>query len=475
VRTTLRALVLEVDGASPRTLDPLFDRGALPVLSSLAESGASGPLRSQVPLHGTSTWTSLHTGTNPGKHGVFGPFVYDGYDWRRTGVSAPREPALWEILAYHGLSSVVVNVPFATAEESVAVVPAACPRVPPSDSDLTRVRESIGEYRLEAGSEPDDERTLVGQRAAAFAHLLDRSDPDVGIVRFESGGQCDEEREAVYRAIDSEIGRLLEEVDADLVVVTSAYGLAPTCGHEIRVNEFLGRRGYLEARPCRGRSATPTESECVTEPIGSPIERVIGGTRRVLPRALLRGGARSVDLARSTAYLRSPVEYGLRVNRRSREPEGVVGEGEYEGVRSELIEALRDLTAPSGDPAFADVIRREAYLWGPYVDDAPDIVAVPNDGISLSARLGGEVFTRRGETPCRTPTGYLTLTGPGIEPRTLSEAHLFDVAPTLLAALSLPISDRMDGTPLPVAPRPERMSYPQPATDAAVETDGGRR
>ncbi len=473
--TTLRALVVEVDGASPRTLDPLFDRGALPVLSSIAETGASGPLGSQGLLHGTSTWASLHTGTNPGKHGVFGPFVYDGYDWRRTGVNAPREPALWEILAYHGLRSVVVNVPFATPEESVVVVPAACPRAPTLDADLARVRESIGEYRLVPEPETDDGSALARQRSAAFAHLLDRTEPDVGIVRFESGGQSDADREAVFRAIDSEVGRLLEVVDADLVVVTSAYGLAPTCGHEVRVNEFLRRQGYLEAGPCRGRPATPGESECVTEPISSPIERVIGGTRRVLPRGLLRGGARSVDFASSTAYLRSPAEYGLRVNRRGREPEGIVGEKVYEGVRSELIETLRDLTAPNGDPAFADVIRREAHLWGPSVDDAPDVVAVPNDGISLSTSLGGQVFADGGETPCRTPTGYLAMTGRGIEPRALSDAHLFDVAPTVLAALSLPISDRMDGTPLPVVSRPERMSYPQPTGDAAVETDGGRR
>ncbi len=473
--TTLRALIVEIDGATPEILGPLFDRDALPVLSALVETGASGPLRSQIPLHGTSTWTSLHTGTNPGKHGVFGPFVYEGYDWRRIDVTAPQEPALWEILAYHGLSSVVVNVPFATGGESVSIVPAACPRTPSVGDELSTVRESIGEYRLVPDPETDDERTLVGQRAAAFAHLLDRDRPDVGIVRFESGGRSDPDRETVYRAIDSELGRLLERVDADLVVVTSAYGLAPDCGHEVRVNEFLHRRGYLESGPCRGRPTTPAESECVTGPISSPIERVIDGTRRVLPRGLLRGGARSVDFASSTAYLRSSAEYGLRVNRRGREPGGVVGENGYEGVRSELIETLRDLTAPNGDPAFADVIRREAYLWGPAVDDAPDVVAVPNDGISLSATLGGQVFAEGGETPCRTPIGYLAVAGPEIESQTLSGAHLFDVAPTVLAALSLPLSDRMDGAPLPIAPRTNRMSYPQPVADAALETDGGRR
>ncbi|WP_331234697.1 alkaline phosphatase family protein [Natronorarus salvus] len=480
MNASLRALIVEIDGASPQLLDPMLDRGLLPTLSSLAETGASGPLRSQVPLHGTSAWSSLHTGTNPGKHGVFGPFVYEGYDWVHTDVNAPREPALWEILAYHGLSSTVVNVPFATSGESVAAVPAACPPASSVDEDLSAVREAIGEYRLspEPGVE-GAERALVDQRLAAFSHLLDVAAPDVGIVRFESPGRVnrgDADREQLYRAIDAGLGDLLERVDADLVVVASAYGLAQSCGHELRVNEFLHRRGYLESGPCRGKPATPTEAECVAEPIGSgPIDRVIGGTRRVLPRALLGRGSRSVDLAGSTAYLRSPVEYGLRVNRRGREPDGVVGADRYETLRSELIETLRDLTAPNGDPAFTDVVRREAYLWGPHVDEAPDVVAIPNEGVSLSAALGGEVFDSRGGTPCRTPTGYLAVAGPGIDPRTLSDAHLFDVAPTVLAALSLPLSDRMDGAPLPVAPRTGRMSYPQPATDAAIETDGGRR
>ena len=75
-------LLVGLDAACEPVLDRLARDGAdLPHLRSILDEGTSAPLESQVPPWTASAWPSLYTGTNPGKHGVFGFLDFEGYDW----------------------------------------------------------------------------------------------------------------------------------------------------------------------------------------------------------------------------------------------------------------------------------------------------------------------------------------------------------------------------------------------------------
>src|SRR5437867_6662666 len=65
-----RVLVLGLDGADWRILDPLIDSGELPALAALVRAGASAPLASTIPPLTAPAWTSFLLGTGPGSHGV---------------------------------------------------------------------------------------------------------------------------------------------------------------------------------------------------------------------------------------------------------------------------------------------------------------------------------------------------------------------------------------------------------------------
>ena len=104
-----RVLVLGIDGATFRVIGPLFEQGRLPVLRSLAEAGAFGPLRAFVPLFSPRIWNTMATGKTPERHGI-ASFVRDDADGRRLYLSSDRAvPALWNMLTQRGVTVSVVN------------------------------------------------------------------------------------------------------------------------------------------------------------------------------------------------------------------------------------------------------------------------------------------------------------------------------------------------------------------------------
>src|SRR5436305_1229299 len=83
---------------------PWADEGRLPVLAALMKRGAWGRLRSTVPPATFPAWTSLVTGVNPGRHGIFdfSARVPGTYRVRFVNGSHRRAPALWTRLSDAG-------------------------------------------------------------------------------------------------------------------------------------------------------------------------------------------------------------------------------------------------------------------------------------------------------------------------------------------------------------------------------------
>ena len=512
----MRTLVVGIDGAS---LDVLADRGedVVPNVTELMSSGVSSALESQIPPWTPSAWPSIYTGVNPGKHGVFGFLRFDGYDWDVVNYTDVREHTVWELLSQHGYTSVVVNAPVTHPPRSFdgALVPGY---VAPEDPDchppglLDDLKAELGEYRLyddgdAEGAEGYEE--LVEMRGEAFRYLADRFDPDFGFLQFQQSDTVFHERpgeddviDAVYAAVDREVGATLEACDPDVVFVVSDHGMGPYDGHEFRANSFLRDRG--DVTTTTGDGGMPSwssiarnrlrEGEEGGQPDRSLVERSmavaarVGITSqrietvvrtlgvedlvlRVAPTDAVRAASERVDFEESRAYVRDRIELGVRINLEGREPEGVVPEAEYESVRTDLMDALSAVRTPDGEPVFDAVLRREDVYDGPYVEEAPDIVVVPDRFDQyLSASLRDEQFGPPSEPWNHKLHGVVAAAGDVDTSASLTGAHVFDVAPTVLATFGVPASDRMDGLVLPVADRAGIEEYPA-YEGGDVETD----
>lgn len=510
----MKALVVGLDAACMPVLEPLFERDVVPTLEGLFESGTSAPMESHVPPWTPAAWPSIYTGTNPGKHGSFGFVSYEGYDWDVVTGDRIREPAIWELLDRHGYSSVVVNVPVTHPPTPIdgAVLPGFLGPEEPSchpEGILEDVREACGGYRVYPEKDrttdaPDDEvfanwLEVTRMRGAATRCLADRFDPDFGFVQFQRTDTVfhkfpteTDRVEELFRTVDEEIEATLEATDPDAVFVVSDHGIGPYGGYEFRVNEYLREGGYVEPtqdprgmpswNPMRSQLRKGGTDETADEP--GVLPRVAAAaaaagltTRRVndlldavgvadlvapyVPDSVKRAGQTHVDFADSTAYMRTRVELGVRINLEGREPDGVVPREEYDAVREELIEYLSAAETPDGDPVFDEVGPREEYFEGPMTEEAVDVVTVPADyDHLLSATLPGEQFADRTGTWDHKFHGVVAASGRALDDGAdLGAPTLYDLAPTVLATFGVPVSDRMDGSILPVVDEVDAHEY----------------
>ena len=69
--TGSRVLVVGLDGATWDVIFPLLQEGKLPNLKYLIDGGMWGYLNSTNPPMTLPSWSSMLTGCNPGKHGIF--------------------------------------------------------------------------------------------------------------------------------------------------------------------------------------------------------------------------------------------------------------------------------------------------------------------------------------------------------------------------------------------------------------------
>ena len=81
-RSPYKVLVVGIDGASFRVMDPLLRDGRLPNLARLIERGTRTALRSENPMASPVLWTTIATGQSRQDHGI------EGFD---TGCNAPSE------------------------------------------------------------------------------------------------------------------------------------------------------------------------------------------------------------------------------------------------------------------------------------------------------------------------------------------------------------------------------------------------
>ena len=518
----MKTLLLGLDGTCRSILSPLLDEGVMPRLDALFDEGTSGALTSQLPPWTPSAWPSLYTGVNPGKHGVFGFLRFDGYDWDVVNRSDVEAFALWELLDRHGLTSVVVNVPVThpAREFDGALIPGyIAPESPDCHPDglLADVEDAVGEYDVYGPLDKSGETDLdeaadhARQRGEAFCYLADRFDPDFGFLEFQQTDSVfharpddDEAIRRIYGAVDDAIGRVLDAHDPETVLVVSDHGMGEYGGHDVRLNEYLRDRGFVESTTegtgmpswdsiarnrlqdgARGGQPTPGAVErlaATASRMGLTSQRIqavlepLGLAEFVASRAptdAVRAGTEQVDFASSRAYLRDRIELGVRLNVVGREPDGTVPPDDYDATRDELIDVLSALETPDGTPAFEDVLPREDAFSGPYVERAPDVLTVPNAfDNSLNVSLLGERFGDPFEPWNHKRDGIIAAAGAGVdEEAPLANAHLFDVAPTVLASLGVERSDRMDGSVLPIVDETPERAYPAFESAERDDTD----
>jgi predicted AlkP superfamily phosphohydrolase/phosphomutase len=486
-----------MDSADGRLVRRWTAAGELPVLAALAERGASLELESIASRFPDAVWPTLNTGSPPGTTGH--------YNWRcvRPGTDAmvfapnrSRRRTFWELAHDAGRPILVADIPRSVpidAPDATVLVgwgQRAATRHESSPPGLyAEVERRHGRYprwlddgirRSLRGTERYN-RTLnrmVDRRTAMLQELIERAPWDLAFLSYPEGHNAGhihhrhlepgewpyDERFAArfgdrllasYRAIDAGIGELIARVPDVDVMVLSGHGMAVnTSGFDL-LPRLLARLGYTTpstAPPATralavARSALPWS---IRRHVNArlPLER-----RTQVMADIFRG---AVDWTRTRAVAEAEAGHAwVRVNLRGREPHGIVEPGEeYERLRDELIGDLRALVdADTGQPAAAEVLRREEVVSGPHSGDLPDVFCLWQPGRLLRAAVhprAGEISERLRDVPWTEhhDDGFLIAAGPSIRSGAEAAPHIIDVAPTALALMGVPIPDDMTGRPI---------------------------
>lgn len=474
-----KLVVLGLDAADLDVMRPLIDRGEMPHIARLMAEGASGVLHSTVPPVSAPAWASFLTGRNPGGHGLYS-FVVErgGGRMQLANVTDIHGPKLWDVAAAQGAAPVVVNVPVTWPAPTFDGVIVTGMLTPESQGVTFTHPKELGDEIAEKvpGYRIDIDRALLdGGRPALFAqmnemerkrkdlflHLLRTRETRLFVGIFTNTDRVQHsfwrhDRRLVdehFKEVDAHIGEIVASLDpaTTAVMLLSDHGFQG-CTYKLYVNKALEDAGLLATR----RADKIDEEYDRRRPDafigfqggrGEKAEAPRAGLFAGLKALVAGGGEAAMDWPATRAFMWSLDSGGVAVNLKSRYPNGVVADVDYENTRDEIVRALSTLTTPDGRRAFRAVRRREEVYAGPFVATAPDVVAEPDDAVSMGIDLDAKETIRVHKRPegHHSPRGFVSLTGPGFRRGTRIEADIVDCLPTMLHALGLAVPAGCDG------------------------------
>ena len=493
-----KVLVIGLDGTPLELVRPWMEKGLLPNLATFLREGVVTNLESVIPPQTASGWSSMITGKNPGKHGVFGFFKREpsGYDLLPVSASDRKSLDLWEILSQFEKKVGVFDVPVTYPVRKVKGFLVSGMLTPFGVKDycypanlVDELDSKIGSFSppftLVTGNEETVEgrlNSLTDNHGQAILYLLDNKEWNFFMTVFhgtdriqhvfwkymEENSNCDAQKRSKYRdailryyqKVDGIIGEILLRADDNTTVfIVSDHG-AGQLTKWVHPNVFLLKEGFLKIRRGVAESLRYLLFSAGISPLNVLKVALALNVLRFKDR-VGRGQMRSImnkfflslkdiDWSRSAAY--SFGGWGrVFINLKGKFPQGMIESGrEYEDVMTDIISRLKELEDPeTGKKICAEIYRKEQIYDGPYLDEAPDIVYQLTPGYYSfpDYEFGSKALVTgiSGWSAGHTLDGVLMMKGKNISRMMLPKAKIVDVAPTVLALLGLPVPTDMDG------------------------------
>ena len=410
--------------------------GDLPNLARAFETGAAVEMDSSLPDVSAVAWTSVNTGKNPAKHGIYG-FVDRKPGTAQLEVmtsSHVKAKTIWELVSDAGRRAVAVNVPLSFPPQrinGVVISDFLAPSLGKAVYPTTLVPrlESMG-YRID--TDPwvarqsldrfvEDFKVTAEKRAEAVMYLMDSEQWDLFMVVFMETDRLhhfmwqymDEDDPTygpkfldAYRLMDALAGKIIDKLrDDDGLIIMSDHGFT-SLKKELYLNVWLEEEGYLSFQPGAEKSLATIE-----------------------PRT------RAYSLDPGRIYIN--VEGGL--------PSGSVAAADASGLIEELHGRLSELRDPeTGDAMIKDVYRRDEIYSGPYRDRAPDLLVMPHDGYDIKGTFDATELTGRGKLVGMHKYDNATFFVRG-KRITTEHASVRDVLPTACTLMQFDCPEDVDG------------------------------
>ncbi len=422
----MKAFILGLDGMTLRVLEPYTREGLLPNFRKVMKGGAHGVLRSTIPPTTPPGWTSLATGKNPGKHGVFEFVRREGYDTHViTRTTSPNADPIWNILSRSGRNSIVLNVPCTYPPDPVQGMMVSGFMTPSLDKEFVHPPERkqeifdlIPDYTIDL-----DERefifskdkdllrrkvfTITDNLGKLMNHYLRSESWDLFFIVFTGPDRIQHflwdqilefQPECVqyYQRLDRILGDILKQIEDEAVLfIVSDHGFMPI-RKGFYLNNFLQEQGLLQFS---GGQSVKTALSSVNSLLNQ-----VGFLRLkdVLPQRLLNYlrnfsaetlGVRSSDIDWERTQVFSLLGTIIDINLKGREPLGTVEPEDYDRVCEKVREALLAVRDPETGAAVVKKVHRGAQIYGDVRgENVPDLLVETHEGYAVRNELGSHIF-----------------------------------------------------------------------------------
>lgn len=516
-----KLMIIGIDGASFNLVSEYMRSGLLPNLKELASQGSFNRLISTMPPITPVAWTTMMTGCNPGKHGIY-YFVQGAPDSPYMANNFHvKVPTIWELLGKTGIQCGLFNIPWTfppLCSTRFCISGMDCPKYDErmfNPSNLFHeLKENVGKYSLNAvafhGGKynikelykqvnlyTDTARYLLKKywkELDIFMMVFMQVDHvqhkfwEFGPVVSSKGRIIEDVVKETYQLIDSKVGELLNAYcnEDTHVMIVSDHGFTGSKG-TLRINKWLADLGLLNF------SASENDGNISHRKIYMALRKIF----QMMPESvknffrrnwwmpsrrrevLISSSSKTINWENTKAFCSAEFG-GISLNLKSKYKKGIVNEKEVEGVINLIEKSAQNIIDPmSGRPIVEKVWHKEELFNGPYTGELPDLW-IQSKGYEYYLELGWlgrEIKSSQGTftEPAKGhgthhPEGIFILKGKKIKNLEESlEIYMQDIAPTVMYLMGFDSPAYMDGkarTELFHEPVPVKMEKIQYSIDS---------
>lgn len=465
-----KTIVIGIDGGNFELVEKWIASGELPNIAKIVRQGITGEMRSVLPPVTSPNWKAYTTGKNPGKLGIF---WWENIDTANKKVYYPthRKNAsteFFELIAEQepvGILGIPTTFPPKHLDEFViSGAPDAEEEGFAYPSSLEqRLKDEFGYYvglkaslKHEADEAAAEIQDLIDLRFEVAKTLLEETEVSfLQATTFYINSMhhyfWDGERTlAGWKVIDDHIADFL---DANYNVILMSDHGSNRIETVFNINTWLHREGYL-ALPDRTvenvfkrLGITRNRMASILHQFGlrEMVKRLLPfAVRKRIPERegqISRERGTWFDWDRTDVVATSQGPVYLNVDPSS---------PKYDRLLMEIIEKLKRLTDPGGNPITDAVHQIEEVYSGEYMNEAPDIIIDQASHIHISGDAGrSSIFVDpeddgwKGENKRE---ALFAAMGPTFGTGHIDELSILDLAPTLLHLHDVEIPEDMDGT-----------------------------
>ena len=447
-----RVAIIGLDGVPFNLIERLVN--IMPTLAYIYRKGFATTLYSILPPYTPPAWTSIATGVNPGRHGIFDFHIVRKTEERFLSRIATAKdvkyPRIHNMLEMHKMKSIIYNLPLtyppwaAGDKFSIIINDWMAPEIRIHPKNLEPKYLDYFNKGLEAldlkGSKEESFKIMASRLEYTTQGLLELADHYDWNLLFAVFSETDWSLHDNKKVIKGEISgyatKVFEKIDyfikqilkrTDNVVIVSDHGFT-LCPHITNPLYYLRKCGLIKEHYFSEKIMIDILNRKVVIP-----KRITAFIRRYkklktfMRKALFKiGGKAGRERRREISYIESPVlvpDPGIIY----------IAPGYKDRIKNILMTI----------PDIKNVYEAKELYWGPYLDNAPDLILEPVHDYCL-----GISFKEPRSKPntAHNRQGVFILYSKDIDSIQYRriELKLWDVIPVILQILGLPIPHDTD-------------------------------